>query len=571
MSEQQEKEKETSTFEQLNLSQPILNAIKKRGYETPSPVQEECIPYLLAGRDILGQAQTGTGKTAAFALPLLSKLDLKLKAPQVLVLAPTRELALQVAESFQEYASELKGFHVLPIYGGQSFGIQLSGLRKGVQVIVGTPGRVIDHLNRGTLKLDKLAAFVLDEGDEMLNMGFVDDIDKVFDKIPKTCQVALFSATMPKNIIKIARQRLKDPAEIKIKNKTETVAAITQKYCIISHRQKMDVLTRILEVEDFDGMVIFTRTKNDTSEVADKLNAHGFRADALNGDMNQQARERTIQNLKSGRIDILVATDVAARGLDVKRISHVVNYDIPYDPEAYVHRIGRTGRAGREGTALLFVQPRERRLLNAIERATRQKVELLKMPTTGDLRQHRIDQFSAQVLGVIADKDLDMYHGVVNKLMHDHEIKSTDIAAALTWIAQKDRPFIVQDISVPKEQSSRDAGRKRDRGDRGGRGKRRNDRGDRAPRNRKPANKMAGNVKLEQYQITVGRDHQVSPKDIVGAIANEAGVEGKHIGRIDIHNDHSFVDLPEGMPKEVFKHLKKVRIKGQSLNIKKVD
>jgi len=348
------------SFRDLALSEPVLRALADVGYESPSPIQAATIPVLLSGADMLGQAQTGTGKTAAFALPALSRIDLSGHEPQVLVLVPTRELALQVSEAFQRYAAHIKGFHVLPIYGGQSYQPQLNALRRGVHVVVGTPGRVIDHMNRGTLKLTGLTMLVLDEADEMLRMGFVDAVESILEQTPPRRQVALFSATLPAPIRRIAQKHLRSPVEVTIKSKTTTATNIRHRFWLVSGMHKLDALTRILEAETFDGMLVFTRTKHSTVELAEKLEARGFAAAPLNGDIPQQQRERTVARLKAGQIDILVATDVAARGLDVERIGHVVNYDVPYDTESYVHRVGRTGRAGRKGEAILFIAPRER-------------------------------------------------------------------------------------------------------------------------------------------------------------------------------------------------------------------
>ncbi|MEN8128896.1 MAG: DEAD/DEAH box helicase [Pseudomonadota bacterium] len=539
------------SFESLRLSASVLSAVKALGYEAPTPIQAECIPHLLEGRDLLGQAQTGTGKTAAFALPLLSRIDITLRKPQVLVLAPTRELALQVSEAFQSYAHHLRDFHVLPLYGGQSMSVQLRQLNRGVQVIVGTPGRVMDHLRRKTLSLKDLKALVLDEGDEMLKMGFIDDIEWIFDQAPEQRQVALFSATMPEPIRRVARKHLRDPVEIKIKVKTETVSTIEQRHCVVTRHHKMDALTRVLEVEAFDGMLIFVRTKTATAEVADKLQAHGFAVEALNGDMNQAMRERAIGRLKKGKLDILVATDVAARGLDVERISHVVNFDIPNDPESYVHRIGRTGRAGREGKALLFVQPRERNLLRTIERTTRQPIPPMELPSADDLSEHRIDRFMAMLRETLADQDLDYYYRLISRIEQEQEMSSTDIAAALTFLGQRERPFMVEELKAGRPQ-------KREAGE----GKARE-----AKQPRRERRTKEDDIPRQRYRIEVGHKHQATPREIVGAIANEAGLEGHYIGAIDIHDEFSLVDLPEGMPKEIYRHLRKVYVRGRPLKI----
>ncbi|MCF6280755.1 MAG: DEAD/DEAH box helicase [Candidatus Polarisedimenticolaceae bacterium] len=560
------------TFDQLSLSAPILKVISEVGYEAPSPIQAESIPPLLDGRDLLGQAQTGTGKTAAFALPLLSRIDLSLKQPQILVLAPTRELAIQVAEAFQTYARHMKGFHVMPIYGGQSMGIQLQHLRRGVHVVVGTPGRVMDHLRRETLKLNKLQALVLDEADEMLKMGFIDDVDWILGHTPESRQVALFSATMPREIRKVAQRHLKNPVEIKIESKTSTVDTITQRFVQVNGSHKLDALTRILEVEPFDGVIIFVRTKNATTELAEKLEARGYSCAPLNGDIPQNQREKTVDRLKRKSLDIIIATDVAARGLDVKRVSHVINYDIPYDTEAYVHRIGRTGRAGKKGEAILFVSPREKRMLRTIERATRQPITEMHLPSHKDMANHRIDQFKQQITDTIESQDLKFFENVVEQYQQEHDIGGSELAAALAFLAQKDRPLQMK--SEPVDRSTR---RERDdrpppheRGTRSERGERapRKEREPRAERSDKPRRKENNpDVEMVRYRIEVGHDHEVQPKNIVGAVANEAGIEAQYIGHIKLHDSYSTIELPEGMPKEIFQHLIKVRVCGHPLRI----
>ncbi|MGJ4728991.1 DEAD/DEAH box helicase, partial [Luteimonas sp. SDU101] len=444
------------SFSEFQLSEPLLRALGDVGYESPSPIQAATIPPLLAGRDVLGQAQTGTGKTAAFAIPALARLDPASRKPQVLVLAPTRELAIQVAEAFQKYATHLPGFHVLPIYGGQGYGQQFSALKRGVQVIVGTPGRVIDHLERGSLDLSELRTLVLDEADEMLRMGFIDDVEAVLKKTPETRQVALFSATMPHQIKRIAQTYLKDPVEVAIKSQTTTAANIRQRVWMVSGTNKLDALTRILEAESFDAMIIFARTKLGTQELADRLAARGFAAAAINGDLDQKQREKTIQQLKDGRIDILVATDVAARGLDVERISHVLNYDIPYDTESYVHRIGRTGRAGRSGEAILFAAPRERGMLGAIERATRQKIEPMQLPSVETVNERRMGKFMDRITGALDSPDLALYRDLVERYEREHNVPAAEIAAALARVVQGDTPLL---IAAPPARRDRDEGR----------------------------------------------------------------------------------------------------------------
>ncbi len=676
---------ECEGFDQLGLAPTVLDTVQALGYEMPTPIQCQCIPHLLNGRDLLGQAQTGTGKTAAFALPLISRVDLGAgPKPQVLVLTPTRELALQVAEAFQTYARGLRGFHVLPLYGGSSFGLQARQLERGVHVIVGTPGRVMDHLRRGTLDLAGLRALVLDEADEMLDMGFAEDIDWIFEQTPTERQVALFSATMPEAIRRVAHAHLRDPVEVRLLAATETVDTIDQYHCLVTRFHKLDVLTRVLEVETFDAMLVFVRTKIQTLEVAEKLAAHGFNAEPLNGDMTQSERERTVERLKRGRLDILVATDVAARGLDLERLSLVVNYDIPTDPGAYVHRIGRTGRAGREGRALLFVEPRERHLLKAIERTIRRGIPELAVPTAADLSAHRIERFTAMVTKTLAEADLDFFYRIVARIARDGELEAMDIAAALTFLSQRERPLRMEPepepapkpkfkrreerperfdraegsrperhedtgrrerpawserpdrplryaggerperparLELPKgaagferterparlegaerpERKTRFEGGDRPKGpermeraegigglDRPGRPERperpehgheeRPDRRERrpdegrdfGPRGEGPPDRGSrrhDDLGLVSYRIEVGRRDGVAPREIVGAIANEAGLEGRFIGRIDIQEDYSLVDLPEGMPREIFQHLRGVFVCGKRLNM----
>jgi ATP-dependent RNA helicase DeaD len=553
------------------------------GYESPSPIQAATIPVLLSGADMLGQAQTGTGKTAAFALPALTRIDLSQHEPQVLVLVPTRELALQVAEAFLKYAAHLKGFHVLPIYGGQSYQPQLNALRRGVHVVVGTPGRVIDHMNRGTLKLSGLTLLVLDEADEMLRMGFVDAVESILEQTPPQRQVALFSATIPAPIRRIASKHLRSPVEVTIKSKTSTAANIRQRYWIVSGMHKLDALTRILEAETFDGMLVFTRTKQATVELAEKLEARGFAAAPLNGDIPQPQRERTVARLKAGQIDVVVATDVAARGLDVERIGHVVNYDVPYDTESYVHRVGRTGRAGRKGEAILFIAPRERNMLRAIERATRQVIEPMNLPTVDAVNALRITKFKLRVTETVATGEAKIFRPVLEQLEAETGLPLLDIAAALASMSQGTTPLLLAGKSEPP----RNERPRNERPPRAGRPEaapeprqpaapeksRPTERvaaaGADSPAARKPRGKSAAG-QMETYRIEVGSQHGIKPGNIVGAIANEAGIEGVHIGRVDIREDHSFVDLPEGMPKQIFKELQKVRVAGRELRISRV-
>ena len=553
-----------TAFDQLALNKHLLAVLNEVGYETPSPIQAQTIPLLLQGKDLLGQAQTGTGKTAAFALPLLSRLDLTQKDPQVLVLTPTRELAIQVAEAFQKYASQLKGFHVIPIYGGQDYRGQIRALQRGVHVVVGTPGRVMDHMRRGTLKLNKLSALVLDEADEMLRMGFIDDVEWILEQSPPHRQIALFSATMPQQIRRIATKYLNAPEQITIKSKTTTVDTIRQRFWPVSGVHKLDALTRILEAEQFDAMIVFVRTKIATSELSEKLEARGYASAPLNGDIAQSQRERTITQLKNGKLDIIVATDVAARGLDVERVSHVVNYDIPYDTEAYVHRIGRTGRAGRQGDAILFVAPREKRLLNAIEKATRKKIEIMELPTTELINDKRIARFKQRITDTLATEDLGFFSQLIEQYQHEHNVPAEEVAAALAQMVQGDIPFLLQKKPQRKvSQTQADQSRDSD-----GRPPRKQQ--VRKQRDRPASKESPAEDGMERFRIEVGHKHNVMPGNIVGAIANEAGIDSQYIGRINIYDDYSLVDLPEGMPREIFNDLKKVWVSGQQLKISRL-
>ena len=553
------------SFRDLALIEPVLRALEDVGYETPSPIQAQTIPLLLKGKDVLGQAQTGTGKTAAFALPILSRIDLNKKDPQVLVLAPTRELAIQVAEAFQRYASHLKGFHVLPIYGGQDYTTQLRQLKRGAHVVVGTPGRVMDHMRKGTLNLKGLSFLVLDEADEMLRMGFIDDVEWILEQIPEQRQIALFSATMPTVIRKIAQQYLNEPEHITIKVTTASAENIRQRYWLVSGVHKLDALTRILEAETFDGMIIFVRTKTATVELAEKLEARGYSAAAINGDMSQALRERAIANLKSGKLDILIATDVAARGLDVDRITHVVNYDIPYDTESYVHRIGRTGRAGRTGDAILFIAPRERNLLANIEKATKQKVEEMGLPSTEVINNKRIARFKQNITDTLAAEELSFFSQLIEQFQQEHNVSALEIAAALAKLVQGETPLLMQNLPKRPKDSRDDRPSRDDRSSR-------SDRPDRPQKDRKPKRTFPGgaDIEMETYRIEVGHNHGVKPGNIVGAIANESGIDGDHIARIRIQDNYSTVELPAGIPKELFEELKKVRVAGQQLNISKM-
>jgi ATP-dependent RNA helicase DeaD len=591
-------------FSDLALNPDVLQALKDVGYESPSPIQAATIPHLLESRDVVGQAQTGTGKTAAFALPILSRIDIADRSPQALVLTPTRELAIQVAEAFQRYASHLKGFHVLPIYGGQSYTPQLQSLKRGVHVIVGTPGRVMDHMKRGTLDVSTVRMLVLDEADEMLNMGFLEDVDWILEQTPKDRNVALFSATMPAAVRRIAQRHLRTPAEVTIKSKTSTAANIRQRYWLVSGMHKLDALTRILEAETFDGMLVFTRTKQSTVELAEKLEARGFSSEPLNGDIPQQHRERTVARLKGGQVDIVVATDVAARGLDVERVSHVVNFDVPYDSESYVHRIGRTGRAGRSGEAILFISPRERNMLRIIERATRQPIEQMQLPSVADVNQRRVARFKQRITDALADEQTIRYRQVIEEYEREHNVPAVEIAAALASLTQGKTPLLLDDRGRPPEaapRSDKPASRyendeRKPRTERPPRREFTGERAERPPRreftserperpargeftanrDERPARKERNESgpredgPMETYRIEVGHSHGVQPGNIVGAIANEAGIDGRNIGRIDIRQDHSYVDLPGGMPKDMFRKLEKARVAGEMLQISRV-
>ncbi|MDX2376534.1 DEAD/DEAH box helicase [Microbacterium sp. LRZ72] len=538
------------TFSELGLDAAVMKALKDVGYETPSAIQAATIPPLLAGRDVVGLAQTGTGKTAAFALPILSQLDLSQKTPQALVLAPTRELALQVCEAFEKYGSHLRGVHVLPVYGGQGYGQQLSALRRGVHIVVGTPGRIMDHLDKGTLDLSELRFLVLDEADEMLKMGFAEDVETILADTPTGKQVALFSATMPAQIRRISAQYLNDPDEITVKSKTTTSANTTQRYLVVSYPQKVDALTRILEVENFEGMIVFTRTKNETETLAEKLRARGYTAAAINGDVAQAQRERTVNQLKSGKLDILVATDVAARGLDVERISHVVNYDLPIDTESYVHRIGRTGRAGRTGAAISFVTPRERRMLTSIEKATRQPLTEMKLPSVEDVNATRLTRFDDAITAALADPEqVSVFRDIVAHYVEHHDVPEADVAAALAVVAQGDTPLLLDPDAAPEPRFERD------RPARDGR-----ERPERRPR--------SGDGARTTYRIAVGRRHKVEPRQIVGALANEGGLRREDFGAIQIRPEFSLVELPSDLSRDALKRLENTRIGGKLIELR---
>lgn len=566
-------EESATGFRALGLNENVLQAIEASGYTTPTDIQSEIIPHVLAGRDVLAQSQTGTGKTAAFALPILSKINVSSRKPQVLVLAPTRELAMQVAASFSTYGKHIAGFDVAAVYGGQGYDTQLRQLRRGVPVVVGTPGRVIDHINRRTMDLSELECLVLDEADEMLNMGFLEDVKFVLEQTPKTRQVALFSATLPGPIQKIAQQYLNDPVRITIQRKTMTADAIRQRAVIAGPRDKMDVLTRFLGVEETDGVIVFTKTREATVTVAEHLVREGFAAVALNGDMPQNVRERTIAHLKSGRLDVLVATDVAARGLDVSRVSHVFNFDVPQDTESYIHRIGRTGRAGRKGEAIILLSSSQRYKLKQIERLTKQSIEVVAAPTADDINASRVQQFKNKITEVAESKDLELFTKVLTEYAAESGKPMEVIAAALAEITQNGRPFLVQDR--PGRNRPEGRGDRFERDDRDGRGgnergdRFNNDRRDRDERPRQPRRSGRVEAGMDRYRIEVGREDGVMPGNIVGAVANEAGIEGEFIGPINIYDNYSTIDLPEGMPREVHDVLQVVRVAGKPLRLRK--
>ena len=542
-------------FAELGLADAVLSTIQTVGYETPTPIQARTIPPLLAGRDVLGQAQTGTGKTAAFALPLLSRIRVAERVPQVLVLTPTRELAIQVAEAFQRYAAGLDNLHVLPIYGGQDYSVQLKMLARGVHVVVGTPGRVMDHLRRGTLKLGTLQTLVLDEADEMLRMGFIDDVEWILKHTPPERQMALFSATLPTEVRRIARSHMKTPVEVRLEERTTSAASVRQRVWMVAGTHKLDALTRILEVETFDAMIVFVRTKHATSELAERLCARGFDAAAIHGDIHQNQRERLITNLRNGSLDILVATDVAARGLDVERVSHVINFDIPYDTEAYVHRIGRTGRAGRTGDAILFVAQRERHMLRTIERATGRPIETMDLPSRETINNVRVARFFEALTQTLADEDLTDMAELMARYQREHGADPLLMAAALAHQAQRGTPLLQK--ARPESRGGATASETPEQA---------SPREHREPprRQRELSDEAA---ETEVYRIEVGRSHGAEPRNIVGAIVNEAGVEPRYIGKIDMHDEHSLVELPVGMPKEIFEHLKTVWVSGRRLGI----
>ncbi|WP_108124034.1 DEAD/DEAH box helicase [Saccharospirillum mangrovi] len=549
-------------FSELGLAPALLETLSRLGYETPTPIQQQAIPAVLSGQDVLGLAQTGTGKTAAFALPLLSRMDTNSREPQTLVLCPTRELAIQVAEAFQAYAKDLPNFHVLPIYGGADMRNQLRGLKQNPQVIVGTPGRVMDHLRRNSLDLSNLRHLVLDEADEMLRMGFVEDIDWILEHTPTEKQVALFSATMMPQVKRLTEQYLKNPTRIEIQANQTSLGNIDQYVWHVGGIEKLEALTRILEVEEWNAAILFVRTKVESQFLAEKLAARGHACTALSGDVAQKQREDIITQFKNGKLDLVIATDVAARGLDVERISHVINWDIPGDVQTYIHRIGRTGRAGRSGKAIMFVKPRERRLLRDIERVTKAVIKPYPLPNAAELGEHRAANFRADLENRIETADLGFFRALVDGWVESDGIELRDLAAALTMMAQEDRP-----LQIPEDPKPRPA---RERGDGEGRGERapRGDRGDRPRRERAPKADKPLDYDAQKYRLDVGRKDGVEPGNIVGAIANEAGIEGRFINNISIRDNYTLVDLPSGMPKEIFEQLRKTRVKGRPLHLR---
>ena len=556
-----EDQNETAGFETLGLAEPVFRAIKDLGFETPSKIQEKAIPVLLEGHDLIGQAQTGTGKTAAFGLPLLSKLDVEQKSVQALILTPTRELAIQISEALQSFAKYLPGFHILPIYGGASYETQIKSLKRGAHVVVGTPGRVMDLMRREKLILDELKALVLDEADEMLNMGFIEDIEWILEECPEQKQIALFSATMPNDIKRVARQYLTEPVEVRIAAKTATASTVRQRFWYVSGFHKIEALSRLLEVEPYDAVLIFVKTKNDAEEVSTRLCARGYAAESLHGDIPQKIREKIVDKLKGGQLDILVATDVAARGLDVDRITHVVNYDIPYDVESYVHRIGRTGRAGRTGDAILFVSPRDRKMLRIIEQVTKQKIEPMLMPTNEDINKHRIESFKNKILEGMETEGLEPYQELISEILSDDSVDPVELCAALAKMVNCNEPLFLDTTEEEPEQreisDDENSPRRRDR-------------------EKRPVSAEAEMLKdfpeiaMKRYMVDVGRFHGVKPGQIVGAIANEGGLESKYIGHIDIYGSYSTVDLPE-IPSEIMSVLRNARVCGRKLDIKIFD
>ncbi len=551
-------------FSELGLSEAIASAATSAGYTTATSIQSQAIPVLLEGRDLVGCSQTGTGKTAAFAMPLLHRLDLTKRVPHILVLAPTRELATQVADSFREYGAKIQDLGVLAIYGGAPYPPQLQALRRGVHVVVGTPGRVIDHIKQGALDLSNLQALVLDEADEMLQMGFIDDVKMILSHTPKERQMALFSATMPQPIREIAREQMKDPVELKSAATERTAATIKQQFIVAPTRQKVEILARILEAETTDGVIVFVRTRAATIEVADELASRGFSTAALNGDIVQTQRQRTVNQLKQGEINVLVATDVAARGLDVDRISHVINFDMPREHEAYVHRVGRTGRAGRTGSAISLVAPNAQRSIQHLSRAIGQQIEQVDPPTAKTINAARADKFKQELIAAIDSPHFKGFAALVTRIAEETGESLDRLAAAAATLAHAGRPLFAQNLDLPP---ARPARRERE-GDRPSHGERDNHRGreDRGRDDRGRDDHRSGQ-RFQSYRVEVGREHGVMPGHLVGAIANEAGLDGRDIGRIEIKDHFSFIDLPVGMPPAVFEILQATQVSGRPLQL----
>ena len=563
-----------SGFARFGFGPELLKALEAVGYQEPSPIQKAAIPELMLGRDLVGQAQTGTGKTAAFALPMLAALDPDQRKPQVLVLAPTRELALQVAEAFNSYASHLPGVRTLAIYGGADFRDQIHQLKRGVQIVVGTPGRVMDHMRQGTLDLSSLRALVLDEADEMLRMGFIDDVEWVLEQLPEQRQVVLFSATMPPEIRRISQKYLNAPAEITIKQKAADATRIRQRFLMVHAPHKQAALERVLEAETSEGVIIFARTKAITLTVAESLEQHGYDVAVLNGDVPQAQRERTIERLKSGQVDVLVATDVAARGLDVERISLVINYDIPFDSEAYVHRIGRTGRAGRSGDAILFLTPRERRFLGGMERAVGKPIEEMEVPSNATINQNRLDRMRTKLTNCLqtpasSEQERALLSEILQRVAQEQGSSPEQLALAALELSLVGKPLLLQGEEnfqqVRQNGPGRDVGRDRGRGREIGREVGRDLGRGAAPRGERPVGPPEDH--MERFRVELGWRDRIKPGNIVGAIANEAGLNGRSIGRIQIFDTHSTVDLPKGMPEDVFQGLRQLRVMNKPLQL----
>ena len=550
-----------SGFDGFGFSEALLKTLADKGYSDPSPIQKAAFPELMLGRDLVGQAQTGTGKTAAFALPLLERLESGQKTPQVLVLAPTRELAMQVADSFKAYAAGHPHLKVLAVYGGTDFRSQISTLRRGVDVVVGTPGRVMDHMRQGTLDTSGLTSLVLDEADEMLRMGFIDDVEWILEQLPKERQVVLFSATMPPEIRRLSKRYLNDPAEVTIKTKDQDGKLIRQRAITVPMSHKLEALQRVLDACGGEGVIIFARTKVITLTVAETLEAAGHQVAVLNGVVPQNQRERTVERLRSGSVDILVATDVAARGLDVERIGLVINYDMPFDSEAYVHRIGRTGRAGRTGEAVLFMTPRERRFIRNLERATGQPIELMEVPGNTAINQGRLDRLRkrlSEAANGVADNSEEgaLIQELMQRVATELELTPEQIALAALNLAIGPNGLLRKGDDDWIQNTQR---MDRDRGDRGDRGERRERRTDRPAR--------APEEDMQRYRVAVGHRDRVKPGNLVGAIAGETGLQGRSIGRIQIFDNHSLVDLPKGMPEDIFNSLRTLRVMNRELQI----